>query len=45
LLIIRWCSFHGERTEWPVRHRPTHPWWVTLEGVIVPFENQRLFER
>src|SRR5437867_2086930 len=26
-------SFHGERTMWPDRHRPTHPRWVTLDRV------------
>jgi hypothetical protein len=26
-------------------HRPNHPQWVTLDGVIVPFENQLFLER
>src|SRR2546430_951856 len=31
-VLLPWGN---ERTEWPRLHRPYHPAWVTLEGVIV----------
>ncbi len=41
-VLLPWGN---ERTEWPRLHRPNHPPWVTLEGVIVAFENQVFLER